>query len=227
MGELPVLSYASAVGDASPAEGSWRSSSHFGAWSLSDFGRRKLAECRQGGRTAWAGAGSVAERQRFLWRWLRRQAHCTPRFGPNPGQIDRQTRPVEGLKAKMRTAAPGAPGAPGAARVVSHFGLVQCLALSPGGGGPALHRAARRAAPQGAQGTLAACAGRTRLTARMEGVPPIGANLFASAVLRSTVRPAGRAGVAGRPWRRTCGASRRWPAAGGGAARWLARALRA
>ena len=36
--------------------------------SLSDFGRRKLAECRQGDRTAWAGAGSVAERQRFLWR---------------------------------------------------------------------------------------------------------------------------------------------------------------
>ena len=30
--------------------------------------------------------------------WLRRQAHCTPRFGPNPGQIDRQTRPVEGAE---------------------------------------------------------------------------------------------------------------------------------
>ena len=30
--------------------------------SLSDFGRRKLAECRQGDRTAWAGAGSVAEK---------------------------------------------------------------------------------------------------------------------------------------------------------------------
>ncbi len=36
--------------------------------SLSDFGRRKLAECRQGDRMAWAGARSVAERQRFLWR---------------------------------------------------------------------------------------------------------------------------------------------------------------
>ena len=61
--------------------------------------------------------------------------------------------------------------------------LVQCLAPSPGGGRPALHRAARRAAPQGAPrrqaprpqgraGHIAAGAGRTRLTARMEGGTP-------------------------------------------------------
>ena len=37
---------------------------------LSDFGRRKPAECRQGERTAWAGARSVVRRQRFLWRSL-------------------------------------------------------------------------------------------------------------------------------------------------------------
>ncbi len=66
---------------------------------------------------------------------------------------------------------------------VSHFGLCSAWRRPPGegvprgGGRPALHRAARRAAPsgdaprKGAQ-ALAACAGRTRLTARMEGGTP-------------------------------------------------------
>ena len=58
---------------------------------LSDFGRRKLAECRQGDRTAWAGAGSVAERQRFLWRW-------------QPVGLGRGRRARKGLGARLNDA---------------------------------------------------------------------------------------------------------------------------
>ncbi len=88
---------------------------HRNSWRYPDqqFSFWRLAACRTSDGASWpnadrvtgrpwAGAGSVAERQRFLWRWLRRQAHCTPRFGPNAGQIDRQTRPVEGTEGQNK-----------------------------------------------------------------------------------------------------------------------------
>ncbi len=74
--------------------------------SLSDFGRRKLAECRQGDRTAWAGAGSVAEKATVLvaltWRMavrnrrLRRFACRDRSLWEGEGLGGRASRPPPG-----------------------------------------------------------------------------------------------------------------------------------
>ena len=68
-------------------------------------------------------------------------------------------------------------GASSGMQVVSHLGLCSVWRRPPGGGRPsgrASRPPSRRKAPrpQGRAGHIAACAGRTRLTARMEGGTP-------------------------------------------------------
>ena len=90
--------------------------------------RRKLAECRQGDRTAGAGAGSVAERQRFLWRWqsvgLWCLCHCNG--------ARRLGRPFRDAEVRAVGSEPAAPVAAGHAGVGSRG---RSGALRAGGGG--------------------------------------------------------------------------------------------